>query len=308
MKIIFFQHFHNGDVFCSKEYVRQLSEHGFDLGYLHYNHPDILYDINVRYLGTPETSQLQLDKSLLMLTDNDTLYVNTWLSAYHKSRIIDNLKSHINYTNLNYVWQHIFNKINDLTNSQLKVHDPEYYVPEIEHKNIVANIIDSYFFKIKGKKILICNNQPMSQQSFNSDMKSIIEDLSIKFLNWNFICTKKFNTSRSNIHFSDDIIPNLNIQSWNPRAWGRKNFDLNEISYLSNSCDIIVGKNSGPFIFCMTKNNVFDSRKKIISFNRHFKDSLLHDIKYKANYIYSRDFSEPNIKKIIESQLIDSNL
>ena len=44
------------------------------------------------------------------------------------------------------------------------------------------------------------------------------------------------------------------------------NNDLNEISYLSTFCDVIIGKESGPFAFCTIKDNLMNENKTFINF------------------------------------------
>jgi hypothetical protein len=76
-----------------------------------------------------------------------------------------------------------------------------------------------------------------------------------------FICTNKFDTDgNKNIKFTSDIIGEV--------ADG----DLLEISYLSSHCNIIIGKNSGPYVFCETYDNYMDTNKSFISFNSKHPD------------------------------------
>jgi hypothetical protein len=82
-----------------------------------------------------------------------------------------------------------------------------------------------------------------------------IQDLAKQFPNVTFICTNKFALEATNIAFTEDIIKNT------------EGIDLQEISYLSRHCDIIVGKNSGPYVFCETYENYMDNSKAFISFN-----------------------------------------
>ena len=46
-------------------------------------------------------------------------------------------------------------------------------------------------------------------------------------------------------------------------------WDLNEISYLSRSCDVIVGRCSGPQMFAQVLPNWMDSRKTLLCFTHH---------------------------------------
>jgi hypothetical protein len=100
-------------------------------------------------------------------------------------------------------------------------------------------------------------------------MKQFLEPIAQEYPGINFICTNKFETSVSNVLFTDDIIKDDEVAEvrapWENRQ--KNNCDLQEISYLSEKVDAIVGKNSGPFVFCETKNNYMNPAKKFLSYN-----------------------------------------
>ena len=66
--------------------------------------------------------------------------------------------------------------------------------------------------------------------------------------------------------------------------------DLQEISYLSTLVDVIIGKNSGPYVFCETYDNYMDKDKTFVSFNTKHKDyddikeTMSNGLKIKCNY------------------------
>jgi hypothetical protein len=148
--------------------------------------------------------------------------------------------------------------------------DKEEYLPSIDFSKFDVSSIDEYIKNTPDfKKVLLCNGPPQSGQSFADDMKQFLEPLAEEHTNIHFICTNKFETTIQNILFTDDIIID-NEEAETRAPWEnrqRNNCDLQEISYLSEKVDAIVGKNSGPFVFCETKNNYMNPEKKFLSFN-----------------------------------------
>ena len=93
----------------------------------------------------------------------------------------------------------------------------------------------------------------MSNQAINFDMNPIIINLAIKYPSCNFYVTHAFPTDLKNIIDCNTIISEK-IKS-----------NLNEISYISTFCDIIVGRGSGPFCFTHVKENLYNKNKTYIS-------------------------------------------
>ena len=93
----------------------------------------------------------------------------------------------------------------------------------------------------------------------------------------------------------------MNQQNCSP--WSRPICDLNEISYLSNYCDLIVGKNSGPFVYTLTKENFKNSNITFISFNKVEDDSLFWNLNSSCKYVWSNNYNENNIIRIIENNI-----
>lgn len=306
--INFFNFFHNGDMFVSKEFIRQivLELPEFNFGYYHLNHPKTTIDLKIPHLGSPCFKQ-----NIKFIEDSNVLNINTWIGAYHP--IHTNEPPHfwnggINYICLYNTWKFIFEKINSYFNVNLKIKDsPNDYIPTIDYDLFDVSDAKKFLKKRKNtKKILFSNGIAMSGQSFGEDMSHIINDFGLKYPQHDFICTKKFQTDLKNIFFTDDIFVSITETSdiktlWNDRK--TQNCDLNEISYLSKFCDMIVGKNSGPFIFCMTKENFLDPSKTIISFNRDMEDSLGYGIDIECQYIFSNTFKYQSIANIIQESL-----
>jgi hypothetical protein len=263
-KIVFFNHYHRGDLLTHKEFIRHIqSELDVQYEYMHFNHPKLTRDLDIPLVGDPTN----LDPKTPFYQEDDSLFINTWIGCHW-----DIFCQHggINMKSLRGQWYRIFEMINQCFGTSLVINPiKEFYLPRIDFKRFDVSNIDAYLQESKNKKILICNGAPKSGQSFASNMKEFLEPLAEENDSVDFICTEKFDTTFSNIKFTDDIIGDTETVDkrapWEDRL--TNTCDVQEISYLSENCDAIVGKNSGPFVFCETWNNYKNPNKKFLSFN-----------------------------------------
>jgi hypothetical protein len=281
-KIVFFNHYHRGDLHTHKEFIKQIMDEsiGLKFEYLH-NNPSVLTDeFGVLKTGNPD----HLDKSTLFYQDEETLFVNTWVASDW-----DLFCKHagINMHLLYEQWGKIFSTVNSFfdTNILLKP-TKEEYLPRIDYSKAYTKTIDEYV-KEEKRRILICNNIPASNQSFGDNMSEYVEQYATKHPDTDFICTNKFKTDKTNIKFTSEII----------RSAGE--CDLLEISYLSKFCSVIIGKNSGPYVFCETYDNYMDPNKTFVSFNKKhpeydtIRETMSNGINYKCKYHAIPILSDP---------------
>lgn len=305
-KIVFFNHFHRGDLFTHKEFVRQIKREltNVELEYWHYNHPKVNMDLGIPLTGVPNIPQNQI-----FFSSGNTLYVNTWIGVHSD---IFNDCGGVNLQSLTRSWKLIFDTLNREFGTNLQIGALEDYLPRVDYSVFNVEPIDSFLsnridfvWGLWRKRVLICNGIPMSNQSFPSSLDEEIAEFATKYPDIDFICTKKINASAPNIYFTDDITGDREEYSyrapWNDRPVN--NCDLNEISYLSTKCDLIIGKNSGPFVFCETYDNLMDPKKKIISFSRGERESMSNGIQKKCQYHLVTDHSIENVKRVIEQEL-----
>ena len=264
-KIIFFNHYHRGDLLTHKEFIRQLQNElpDFTFEYMHFNHPKLTRDLNIPVIGAPEN----LDAKTPFYQDEGVLYINTWIGCFW-----DIFCEHggINMNSLWHQWDKILDTINGHFNTEIALRaEKESYLPKIDFTKFDVSSIDEFLKTNTNKKILICNGPPKSGQSFSDNMQDFINLAAEESPNIDFICTTKFDTTLNNVLFTDDIIVDNEVEDkrapWEDREVN--NCDLQEISYLSEQCDAIVGKNSGPFVFCETYNNYMNPNKKFLSYN-----------------------------------------
>lgn len=284
-KIVFFNHYHRGDLHTSKEFIKQIQTEavGFEFEYLH-NNPDILTnEFNIVKTGTPEV----LEYKTPFYQDENVLYVNSWVGCNW-----DIFCKHggINMQTLYESWGKIFETINEYFNLNLKLKESkEEYLPRVDYSFAKTDNIEKYL-QTNKRRILICNNVPASNQSFNSDMQEEIILFARKNTDTDFICTNKISHDLNNIKFVDDII-GFNLDC-----------NLLEISYLSKYCDVIIGKNSGPYVFCETYDNYMNAGKTFVSFNKKHPDyekiveTMSNDLNLKCKY-YAVPILSPQLMK-----------
>lgn len=293
MRVVLFNHFHRGDLFTHKEFARHLKQSMPDsfFEYWHFNHPKVNLDLQIPLVNTPHN----LDRNLPFIGEGEIMGVNTWIGVW--GDIFEKYQG-VNMHSLYESWGRIFDKFG------LKLRDdPESYLPRIDYSFFNTGTVDKYLAKTR-KRILFCNGKPMSNQSFDSDMGDIINTFAGKHPDIDFICTQKFPTHLLNVLFTDDIIDDrqeffTGIKPY----WFDKPMnicDLNEISYLSTKCDAIVGKNSGPFVFCETYDNLKDESKVIVSFCKGPKETMSNGVDVKARYRHVIHHSHSGIVETID--------
>jgi hypothetical protein len=111
-----------------------------------------------------------------------------------------------------------------------------------------------------------------------------------------FICTTRdrWDSELNNIVFTDDIF--------------QQECDINEIAYLSTKCTLIVGKNSGPYMFTHIKENIIDSSKIFISLSHNYSDSYPWQCKgIGCHYIHSIEQDETFLGELFRHILKGSN-
>lgn len=280
-KICFFNHFHNGDIFNSKPFIMDImSNVQTEFYYAHNLSPKIIADLNI---GQLPVSGLPLPPKAKIGESDDCYFVNTWIGAYFEPDGECTLK--FSYS----MYEKIYSYLNDLCGTNLALKPIEEYWPRIDFTKFDIRSVDVF---VEDKKIVLLSNGPAhsNQCVYNGDMKNIIEELADKFKNVSFVATKKFDATKQNIHFTDDIIKT-------------NDSDLNEISYLSKYSDLIVGRSSGPFSFCLTKDNVNNTKKTFYCFGDKETDCFFHGTPANAQFIFAKYENEEKISSDLQ-QLI----
>ena len=164
------------------------------------------------------------------------------------------------------------------------------YTPEIDYSKFDIQNINKYITDSGKSKVLICNGDCLSAQSTNEfKFTNLVDKLSDLHPDVDFILTEKIELTKKNVLFTFDI-----INGDYP--------DLNEISYLSTFCDIIIGKASGPYCFSLTKNNFNDANKTFIGICEEYTYGFYTEFS-KADRVWINNYDENNIFNIINDEV-----
>jgi hypothetical protein len=271
-KICFFNFFHNGDLFHSKPFVKEVID---SLGkdrvlYAHDKDPKSILDLDiqcVRLQGLP--NNIKMDT--ITINGDEIFLMNTWIGSYFdvyegECTLNFNMK----------MWNDIYKAINENFNTNLVLRPVENYLPYVDYSAFDLTTVKEYLSIDKNKKILFSNGPALSGQMENDgNMAEIIIPLSHKYSNKTFILTYPLQHESKNVVHTEKIIKSQGC-------------DLNEISYLSRSCDLIIGKNSGPFCFASTGENLNDPTKTFYAFGVRETDCFTHGLPKKCNYIFEK--------------------
>jgi len=270
--LVFYNHYHNGDIVFSKEYVREIKSHFETVNflYLSFNSSKNLKDLQINHKDLSLHPELTRNEKIFI--KDDTLYINTWIGNYLVSDDINLVTYHSMFTDI-YAW--IYNElgvrisIRDINNYLLKTDFDYYDVPretQFDYENT----------------ILFSNGPVNSGQSKFDNLDHIIDYLCKEFPEKNIILTHKSSVLSEKIFYTSDII-------------GIADSDLNEIAYISEKVKYLIGRHSGPFCFMQTKDNL-NGNKVIIGLGKaglNFTHKL--DVKSK---IYELEEDENLLKNI----------
>ncbi len=281
-KICFFNHYHNGDIFHSKSFIEEIiNSIDFKFAYAHSNHPDLLKDLEIEYQEVPTISH-----SVRFFEYNDTLYVNTWIGSYfvEGEKYYGECTLRFSYE----MFSKIYDELNRRFNCNLKLSSINNYIPSIDYSKFNISNIDNYIKENSNKKILFCNGPCLSGQCrYHGDMQPIIDSLAKKYQDITFITTHKLETEFKNVKFSGDIIKSPGC-------------DLNEIGYLSTFCDLIVGRNSGPFCFSTNKQNINNPNINFYAFGEDITACFLYEIDISCFFVFEYFSELKNIELSID--------
>ena len=285
-KVCFFNFYHNGDLFHSKPFVREVIK---TLGkekvmYAHFKDHTVIKDLDIQCV---RLEGLDHKIKVFRPKDPDVLFLNTWIGSY--------FDKYTGECTLNFnmkMWSDIYEEINTAFNKKLKLGSVEDYLPYVDYSKYDLANVRYYIDSDTQKKVLFCNGPAMSGQcQYNGDMDEIIIPLAVEHPNITFITTKALLKTPPNVRYTGDIIDS-------------KQCDLNEIAYLSKYCDTVIGRNSGPFCFASTGENLNDPAKTFYAFGHQESDCFTMGIPKKSNYIFDKYVNGEqlynSIKQLIE--------
>ena len=179
--------------------------------------------------------------------------------------------------------------------------DPKDFFPTIDYSKYDIGATKKWLENNTGKKVLIENGQVLSGQAHNFNMTEVIAKVAANHKDTTFILSNHGNVGLPNNCIYADKIIQKKCKS-----------DLNEISFLGTYCDVIIGKASGVFSFCLTQQNLFERQAKYLCFskwlpvadNKFWLHNLMKNkVNYSSDILVSNESDMNNVGSIIESNL-----
>ena len=170
--------------------------------------------------------------------------------------------------------------------------DPNIYLPRINYPLFEIEKIQKVSKYLKKKNILIDNCSPKSGQSQHFDFGPVINKLAASYPEMNFFVLNPVADIKreNNIFFVGEIFD------------GPSN--LNEFSYLSLFCDIIIGRTSGPWMHTIVAENIQDENKTFICFcKKEIESSYIKKSYLKANFLWKNTADLEEIYQTIDSEI-----
>jgi len=238
-RILFFNNCNNGDNHYSRQFLRHISSSvGVDCAYSHFRCDRILADLPMRLV---RVDTRPLHQESFHLNGDGTLFVNTWVGHQNFKWFSPNgCTLHNNYR----MFSETCRSIGVSLPSEVDC------IPTIDYKRLGLGTALPMM-----NRVLVSNGPCASGQAYNFDMGPVVEALAEKHPSCQFLVTDPFPTTKGNIlDANKEAVPPL----------GKSN--LIELSHLSLSCPIIVGRGSGPFCFAHVRENLMDPNKTFIVF------------------------------------------
>ena len=293
-KIVFFNQFHNGDCFVGKGYVRAIVQAlpGIEFEYAHQHNPEIIRDLPVKFVGLDTLpSSIAPMVRLAENTSKDTLYINTWVGCWQGE--LFPYGEHINNLRLHAIWSKYFQYLGLPFETEHHAYLPDIDFDQYDCSNVQKFVADA---QMRNQSIvLICNGSANSGQSRMGDFANIVRSLSERYQSKRFVLTQPIDNLRAhNIYYTSEI---TGLQS-----------DLNQIAYLSQSAELIIGKNSGPFTYCQFRGNLQNPDRTFLNFSVLPTDCPSGGSLYAARCVYTPVTDDHRAQFLIENLLVNKHL
>jgi hypothetical protein len=312
-RAIFYNMFRNGDLFVTREFARSIIHQvpSFEWYYAHGNHPDSLKDLPATFLPMahhwevcmsnkcvkhdvsellPVYKKLHEYEQVRYYSLQSPIYINTWPGCFYNIHF--NASTYPNMREYYNIWHDLAKITSEYIQKEIILENNFIdYFPiineDVYDKKIVNEFHENLWQAGYKKRILFANGKSMSGQSQLGSVNDAIVKLAHQFPKVAMIVTSKITHDKlpKNIFYTSDFF--------------LKDFDLIEIAMFSSYCDIIVGKNSGPFTYSHTKKNVSDANKTFVSFSNLDRDNLLYDLTANCQFIHSDKAEESEFEQIM---------
>lgn len=235
----FYNSYGAGDIFESREFVRELMDIFSAEKYIYYTgkSPRLLMDIPNLEVSNDFLPELSAMRPFVY--SGDELYINTWIGRDGRY-VLPGIGCTVEKL------YEMYNAILSMLNAPIRLQKPMLsYLTNFNYSVFDIKAIDKYMATPKEpneKFVYISNGNVQSNQAKNFDMSPMIEQLAEYFPEATFFITSPFETDIENIVDANFFAPGLET-------------NLPELSYLSTFCDVLIGRNSGAHVFAWTYDN-----------------------------------------------------
>ena len=246
-RLNFYNHYGNGDLFISREFTREIMEiiPASEYYYSHGKNTRMFADLpELKF--TPITDDHIMRRHVYRLGED--VYINTWLG------VDSNYVTPANSCSIDNSFR-MYNDILKALNVPLLSKPLEEYIPKIDYSFFDVAPVDEFIRNnVDRQMVFITNCLVQSNQAENFEFAPIILKLCNDYPEILFIISDPISETLDNLVTTCEITKS------------KDGFDLNELSYLSLSIDLLIGRSSGPQIFSMVSENCMNPKKAFLSF------------------------------------------
>ncbi len=277
--IHFYNHYGNGDLFISTEFVKAMRDIIPAQNYYYAHAKNKRFFSDIPWLQWEPIIDNHKMRSYYEVIDND-LFINTWLGVTSK------YVTPANSCTIENSFKMYSQMLRDLGLEKFKGGIINY-VPQPDYKFYQEVGVDQFILEYGKDFIILDTVNVQSNQAINFDFTNIVDMLGKELPNYNFVTTTRFDTPLKNIIYSGDITRTTD------------GFDLYEISYLSRFTKLIIGRSSGPAVFCMTRENTIDVNKIFLSFTNREEAAHILETPAGSRVYWSNANKDADVYKII---------
>ena len=249
--VYFFNHYGNGDIFESLEFVKEWMEilGNRNYFYAHGKTPKIILELE-GVTSMNVTEEMQAMRAIHFNDETKSMFINTWIGRDGKYVL----------PGIGVVVERLWRMHNDMLASigcRPLIKQIMEYVPNLKYELYpdCENIENWLRKEAKNRNIwLIDNGNVQSSQAKNFEFTPIIQEVAKQQHGDFFITTHPTGLELSNVWETQEIIRS------------KDGFDLPEVSFLSRFCNGSIGRNSGPHVYTQVRDNWMDENYKFLSF------------------------------------------
>jgi hypothetical protein len=301
-KIIFYNHYQNGDVALTRGIVDWLvnnCKNDVEFYFLMFKNNNMKFNDRVKVI---QSTHIQENWDYNAYKVNEGIYVgedyitiNLWIGASPAFMNRSDAPRNQWGNPIDYIAKWIYEQCKEIidflhSNTEIRIEYPNSeidVIPKTCKNPPQKKEVDAFLESVKHfrKKILICNGPVESGQCPNFSVRELIFPLVSDKEDVCFIYTYDEGNYLNNEFCINQYcaIPNLN-----------------EIDYLSSKCDVLVSRNSGPGCVIQSYDNIFNSNIYYI-FLTNWKEHTLVYEQGPCKILHTNDYSSQSIQNIIKN-------